>query len=214
MGEKNETTDTQDNSDIQDEVIEEASLDAEIDADEDQPEAESEITEILEESSIEELAERVIELEKSNADLADQYVRAKAETDNTRRISTKEVERARKFALESFAKELLQVKDSLDQASQVDLQEDSGEQLIKQMNEGLSLTTRQLDTIFDRFNISEIKPETGDAVDPELHQAMTMQPSDELEANQIIAVIQTGYQLNTRLLRPAMVIVSSGPQKK
>ncbi len=166
-----------------------------------------------EELDPDELQERILVLEASNANLADQYVRAKAETDNTRRISSKEVEKARKFALESFAKELLQVKDSLDQATQVDLQADSGEQIVKQMNEGLALTTRQLSTIFDRFNIEELKPEVGESVDPELHQAMTMQPSEEVEANKIIALIQTGYRLNSRLLRPAMVVVSSGPQK-
>ncbi|MFT5259496.1 MAG: molecular chaperone GrpE [Saprospiraceae bacterium] len=164
----------------------------------------------LDELDIDELRERIIELESKNANLADQFVRAKAETDNTRRISTKEVEKARKFALESFSKELLQVKDSLDQATQVDLQTDSGEQIINQMQEGLALTTKQLSTIFERFNIEELNPEMGETVAPELHQAMAMQPSEEVESGKIINVIQVGYRLNTRLLRPAMVIVSSG----
>lgn len=205
MGDDNKNIETQD------EAVEDTLLGTE---EVEQASGEEISTEEIEELSIDELVTRVAELEESNANLANQYVRAKAETDNTRRISTKEVEKVRKFALESFAKELLQVKDSLDQATQVDLQEDSGEQLIKQMNEGLSLTTCQLDTIFDRFNIAEINPQAGEAVDPELHHAITIQPSDEVATNQIIEVIQAGYQLDTRLLRPAMVIVSSGPEKK
>ncbi len=166
-----------------------------------------------EELDFDELADRVAELEQQNVQLGDRFMRAKAEADNTRRISAKEVEKARKFALEGFAKELLQVKDSLDQAAEVNLEEGSNEQLVKQMNEGLVLTTKQLATIFEKFHIEEINPEQGDSVDPELHQAMTMQPSNEVDANKIITAIQKGYQLNARLLRPAMVVVSNGPPK-
>ena len=101
------------------------------------------------------------------------------------------------------------MKDSLGQAAQVDLQSDANEQIIKQMSEGLELTLKQLDTVFERFKIEEVRPEAGDAVDPELHQAMTMQPSDEVDANNIISTLQAGYTLNGRLLRPAMVIVSN-----
>ncbi|MEE9447811.1 MAG: nucleotide exchange factor GrpE, partial [Arenicellales bacterium] len=137
--------------------------------------------------SYEALVEEVLNLREKNNGLVDQFARAKAETDNTRRISTKEVEKARKFALEGFAKELLSVKDSLGQAAQVDLQSDANEQIIKQMSEGLELTLKQLDTVFERFKIEEVRPEAGDAVDPELHQAMTMQPSDEVDANNIIS---------------------------
>lgn len=172
----------------------------------------------LEEALIEEGAEPTLEslyqdleaLRESNNELSDQYIRAKAETDNTRRISTQEVVKARKFALEGFAKELLLVKDSLDQAAQVDLSGDANEKLIEQMSEGLALTLKQLDSVFERFNIEIVNPEAGDALDPDLHQAMTKQPSAEVDKNNIISTIQTGYTLNERLLRPAMVIVSSG----
>jgi molecular chaperone GrpE len=149
-------------------------------------------------------------MRETNNELNDQYIRAKAETDNTRRISAKEVEKARKFALESFAKELLQVKDSLDQAAQVDLKSNVTEQLIEQMSEGLALTLKQLGDVFERFKIEVVNPEAGDVLDPELHQAMTRQPSDEVDTNNIVSTLQTGYTLNGRLLRPAMVIVSSG----
>ena len=156
------------------------------------------------------LMQDIAAIQETNTELDDKYLRAKAETDNARRISVKEVEKARKFALESFARELLLVKDSLDQASQVDLSSNVTEQLIEQMTEGLNLTLKQLNSVFERFNIEVVAPEAGDSLDPELHQAMTKQPSDEVDANNIVSTIQTGYTLNGRLLRPAMVIVSSG----
>ena len=160
--------------------------------------------------TLESLQQDISAMRETNNDLNDQYVRAKAETENTRRISAKEVEKARKFALESFAKDLLQVKDSLDQAAQVDLKSNVTEQLIEQMSEGLALTLKQLGDVFERFKIEVVNPEAGDVLDPELHQAMTRQPSDEVDANNIVSTLQTGYTLNGRLLRPAMVIISSG----
>jgi len=160
--------------------------------------------------TMESLMQDIAAIQETNTELDDKYLRAKAETDNARRISVKEVEKARKFALESFARELLLVKDSLDQASQVDLSSNVTEQLIEQMSEGLNLTLKQLNSVFERFNIEVVAPEAGDSLDPELHQAMTKQPSDEVDANNIVSTIQTGYTLNGRLLRPAMVIVSSG----
>jgi molecular chaperone GrpE len=160
--------------------------------------------------TMESLMQDIAAIQETNTELDDKYLRAKAETDNARRISVKEVEKARKFALESFARELLLVKDSLDQASQVDLSSNVTEQLIEQMTEGLNLTLKQLNSVFERFNIEVVAPEAGDSLDPELHQAMTKQPSDEVDANNIVSTIQTGYTLNGRLLRPAMVIVSSG----
>lgn len=179
--------------------------------------AEQIVTEDFEEALIEEgetpsmesLQQDLEALRVTNNELEERYVRSMAEVENTRRISTKEVEKARKFALEAFARELLQVKDSLDQASQVDLSNGS-EQLIEQMSEGLGLTLKQLDGVFERFKIEEVSPEAGDALDPELHQAMTKQPSAEVDKNNILSTLQKGYTLNGRLLRPAMVIVSSG----
>ena len=168
------------------------------------------LIEEVETPTIESLQEDLEALRLTNNELEDQYVRARAEVENTRRISAKEVEKARKFALESFARELLTVKDSLDQAAQVDLSTNAGEKLIEQMSEGLNLTLRQLDTVFDKFNIELVNPEAGDVLDPELHQAMTRQPSEDVDTNNILQTIQVGYTLNGRLLRPAMVIVSSG----
>jgi molecular chaperone GrpE len=179
---------------------------------------EQELGDALEDTLIEEgeaptmesLLQDLAAMRETNNVLDDKYIRAKAETDNARRISVKEVEKARKFALENFAKELLQVKDSLDQAAQVDLSNNVTAELVGQMSEGLDLTRKQLDSVFERFNVEEVVPEAGDPLDPELHQAMTRQPSQDVDANKIVSTIQTGYTLNGRLLRPAMVIVSSG----
>jgi len=179
---------------------------------------EQELGDALEDTLIEEgeaptmesLLQDLAAMRETNNVLDDKYIRAKAETDNARRISVKEVEKARKFALESFAKELLQVKDSLDQAAQVDLSNNVTAELVGQMSEGLNLTRKQLDSVFERFNVEEVVPEAGDPLDTELHQAMTRQPSKDVDANKIVSTIQTGFTLNGRLLRPAMVIVSSG----
>ena len=160
--------------------------------------------------TIEVLLEEFEALKAANNELDERFMRAKAETDNARRIAAKEVEKARKFALEKFASELLSVKDSLDQAAKVDLEHQAGEQLIEKMSEGLTLTLKQLDSVFERFKIEEVRPGAGDTLDPELHQAMTRQPSNEVTANNIVSTLQAGYTLNGRLLRPAMVIVSSG----
>ncbi len=179
-------------------------------SEEDQEESDEALIEEEAEPTLESLQQDLEALQETNNMLSDQYVRAKAETENTRRISAQEVAKARKFALEAFAKDLLQVKDSLDQAAQVDLSGEANDQLIEQMSEGLALTLKQLEGVFERYNIEIVNPEAGDTLDPELHQAMTKQPSDEVDVNNIISTIQTGYTLNERLLRPAMVIVSSG----
>ncbi len=177
-----------------------------------EPEADEQLIGETEAPGVDVLLEEVAVLKAANNELDERFMRAKAETDNARRIATKEVEKARKFALEKFATELLAVKDSLDQAAQVDLEHQASEQLIEKMSEGLSLTLKQLDSVFERFQVEQVYPEAGDTLDPELHQAMTRQPSDEVSANNIVSTLQAGYTLNGRLLRPAMVIVSSGPQ--
>ena len=188
----------------------EQALDAEWLSEESGDELDGALLEEGEEPTMESLMQDLAAMQETNNELDDKYMRAKAETDNARRISVKEVEKARKFALESFAKELLQVKDSLNQAAQVDLSGNVTQQLVEQMSEGLGLTLKQLDSVFERFNIEIVAPEAGDVLDPELHQAMARQPSDEVDANKIVSTLQTGYTLNGRLLRPAMVIVSSG----
>ena len=141
------------------------------------------------------------------ADLKDQYLRASAEMDNIRKRARQESDNAKKYAISGFANELLAVKDSLDLATKVELNDDSTD-AEKSMREGLELTLKQLMQAFEKFNVVEINPEPGEKLNPELHQAMAMQPSDEFEPNSILTVFQKGYSLSGRLLRPAMVVVS------
>ena len=150
------------------------------------------------------------ELEYSRAladEHKDQYMRAKAETENIRRRGMTDVSNARKFAIEGFAMEMLAVKDSLDLARSIDLG-DEDTPLVRKMLEGLDLTAKQIDSAFEKFALLELAPERGDKFDPKQHQAITTQETTEFEPNCIVSAIQTGYTLNDRLLRPAMVIVS------
>lgn len=141
------------------------------------------------------------------AKLKDAYLRAKAEEDNVRRRTEKEVANSRKFAVEGFAKEMLQVRDSLKLAVAVELAEDANES-IKSVHEGVNITLKQLDAAFAKFSLKEIAPEVGDKLDPNLHQAMSIVESEDVASGCILNVIQAGFQLHDRLLRPAMVVVA------
>ncbi len=132
----------------------------------------------------------------------ERYVRAAAETENVRKRATRDIENAHKFALERFGKELLGVKDTLEMGIAVD--DASVESLI----EGSNATLKLLGSTLERFGIVEVDP-AGEPFDPEFHEAISMQPSDDVEPNSVVAVVQKGYTLNGRLLRPAMVIVAS-----
>ena len=135
----------------------------------------------------------------------DGYVRAVAELDNLRKRSQRDVENAHKYALERFVQELLPVKDSLEAG--IAAAADSAESL----REGLDMTLKMLTTVLERFGVSEVNPAKGSAFNPELHEAMTMQPSTEAPPGSILLTIQKGYQLSERLLRPARVIVAKMP---
>jgi len=139
-----------------------------------------------------------------------QLLRANAELENTRRRARQDVENAHKFALEKFALELLPVKDSLEMGLAA-TSEDTSEAAAK-LREGTELTLKMLTTALEKFGIVAIDP-TGDAFNPETHQAMSMQESDEHAPNTVMMVMQKGYQLNDRLIRPAMVVVSKASNK-
>lgn len=131
----------------------------------------------------------------------DAYLRAKAEMDNLRRRNTKDLENAHKFGIEKFVTELLPVLDSM--ALGLAVEDASAESL----REGMELTMNILQKMMEKLNIEEIDP-LNEKFDPEKHQAMTMQPDADVEPNTVIAVMQKGYSLNDRLIRPAMVMVS------
>lgn len=150
------------------------------------------------------LQQRLTELEAKNAELADSFLRAKAEAQNTRRRADEEMAKARKFALEGFAESLLPVKDSLEAAIAVETADP------QQMLEGVHATLRQFTSVLERNKIVEINPEVTSRFDPHQHQAITVVPSDQ-EANTVVAVLQKGYLIADRVLRPALVTVA-GPK--
>ena len=137
-----------------------------------------------------------------------QVLRARAELENVQRRHDKELEKAHKFALESFVKELIQVWDSLE----LGLQAAQGENPdVEKLREGMELTLKLLTDVMRRFGVEQVAPQPGDPFDHEFQQAMTLQPRDDMEPNHVVQVIQKGYTLNGRLLRPALVIVSQAP---
>ena len=133
-------------------------------------------------------------------DLKNQVLYAKAEAENIRRRSYEEADKTRKFAIEGFSQELLSVKDSLE-ASLVSDNVDN-----KILIDGVELTLKQLNAVFEKFNIVEVNP-IGEKFDPNEHQAMSMVESKEQESNTVLSVLQKGYKLNDRVIRPAMVSV-------
>ncbi len=139
----------------------------------------------------------------------DKFLRAKAETENIRRRAETDVASAHKFAIERFALEMLAVKDSLERAKGVDLQAGAG---LEKMLEGIDLTVKLMESIFQKFAIAEISPARGDKFDPEKHQAMSVQESAEAPDQHVLMALQKGYLLNGRLLRPALVIVAKAPE--
>lgn len=131
----------------------------------------------------------------------DRYLRAAAETENVRKRAARDVENAHKFALENFARDMLAIKDSLELGIQAVESAD-----VETLMAGKEATLKLLSTTLERFGIEALDPQ-GEPFDPEFHEAVSMQPSTELEPGSVLSVVQKGYSLNGRLLRPAMVVV-------
>lgn len=152
----------------------------------------------------EELAEAREQLAKLEKALAEADLRAQAEIQNVRRRAERDVESAHKFALERFAADLLSVADSLERGLAT---LDAGDEALQPAREGLELTLKVLLDVFARYNVEQIDPQ-GQPFNPEHHEAMTMVPAPDAEPNSVIEVLEKGYQLNGRLIRPARVVVS------
>lgn len=142
------------------------------------------------------------DLQAKSAELADQYLRAKAETENARRRAEDEISKARKFAVEAFADSLLPVIDSLEAGLNIK------DATLDHIREGSQATLRQLVAALDRNKVVAINPAAGEKFDPHLHQAISMVPSDQ-EANTVVTVLQKGYLIADRILRPALVTVTA-----
>ena len=134
--------------------------------------------------------------------MSDAYLRAKADAENTRRRAEEEMGKARKFAVEAFAESLLPVKDSLEAA--IAIPDATPEQLL----EGVHATLRQLTQALERNKVVEIAPPAGTKFDPHQHQAISVVPAEQ-EANTVVAVLQKGYLIADRVLRPALVTVTA-----
>jgi molecular chaperone GrpE len=160
---------------------------------------------LIEESLELSLEDKLESAEKKAEDNWDKYLRSVAEIENVRKRASRDVENARKFALENFSRELLSVSDSLELAvNSEDLDADS-------LRSGNEATLQLMISTMGQFGFEVIDPH-GEPFDAEYHEAISMQPSDQVEPGSVITVFQKGYTLNKRLLRPARVIVASDPK--
>jgi len=152
--------------------------------------------------------EKIAKLEEEVAKLRDQFVRAVAETDNVRKRSQRDLEESSKYAVTGFAKDMVSVLENLKRASESFTPEAIGENaLLKTIAEGVSLTLQELLGIFHKFGIVRVDP-MGQKFDHNLHQAVAQVENNEVESGTVIQVVQSGYIIGDRLLRPAMVVVS------
>lgn len=159
----------------------------------------------------EEIAGLYAELEAAKQTIADQkdsVVRAAADVENVRRRATQDVEKAHKFALEKFANELLPVIDNLERAIEFS---DKENETLKPVLEGVEMTLKSFEDAVAKFGVETVNPQ-GETFNPDFHQAMSIQPSNDVSPNTVLAVMQKGYTLNGRLLRPAMVMVSKAAE--
>jgi molecular chaperone GrpE len=150
------------------------------------------------------LEQTVEQLQEDLVSAKDAALRAQADAQNVKRRAEQDVEKARKFALERFCSELLPVVDNLERALEAAA---GGDEAVKPIAQGVELTLKSFLDALKKFNIEVVNPE-GEPFDPQLHQAMSMVENNEVEPNSVIAVMQKGYTLNGRLVRPAMVMVS------
>lgn len=145
--------------------------------------------------------EALAQLERKVAELQDAFMRAKAEGENIRRRAQEDISKAHKFAVESFAEAMVPVKDSLEMALKIDAP------TLESIKEGVEMTLKQLNAAFEKNRLMEINPPPGEKLDPMKHQAISMVPAEQ-EANTVVTVLQKGYTIAERLLRPALVTVA------
>ena len=155
--------------------------------------------------SEEELLQQLKDAEKKAEENWELLLRTKAEMENLRKRTEKDLEKAHKYGIEKFVSEMLPVKDSME------LGMAAQEATVDSLREGMQLTMNMFNSALDKLGVTEINP-VNEAFDPQVHQAMTMQETDEVDANTVLTVMQKGYMLNERLIRPAMVVVSKKPE--
>ncbi|MFZ6864025.1 nucleotide exchange factor GrpE [Undibacterium sp. Ji67W] len=148
-------------------------------------------------------AQIIAALEAKVAELQDAFMRAKADGENIRRRAQEDISKAHKFAIEGFAEAMVPVKDSLEMALKVETPS------IDSLKEGVEMTLKQLSAAFEKNRLLEINPVQGEKLDPMKHQAISMVPAEQ-DANTVVTVLQKGYNIADRLLRPALVTVAQG----
>lgn len=161
-------------------------------------EAETPVEETVQEESLE---SKLAAAEQKAAEMQDAFLRAKAESENIRRHAQEDIAKAHKFAVEGFAKAMLAVKDSMEMALKTDAP------TVESIKSGVEATLRQLNQVFEQNRVVEVEPQQGDKLDPNKHQAISTVQADQ-EDNTIVSVLQKGYTLSDRLLRPAIVTVA------
>jgi len=149
------------------------------------------------------LENQLSECKAKAAEVQDAFLRAKAESENTRRRAQEDITRAHKFAIESFAESLMPVKDNLEMTLKIETLS------LESLKEGVEMTLKQLCAAFEKNRLLEISPQIGDKLDPMKQQAVSTVPTDQAP-NTIVTVIQKGYTIADRLLRPALVVVAQG----
>jgi len=184
------------NAERPEEAVDEVPEDAQTPAEEEQ------VTESAEEEAIDPEA-ALAAAEAKASESWDRYLRAVAELENVRKRAERDVEKAHKFALERFGKELLTVRDTLEMGLAA-----AENATVESILEGKNATLKLLASTMQQFGIEQVDP-LGEPFDPELHEAISVQPSDDAEPGSVVNVVQKGYTLNGRLLRPAMVIVAA-----
>jgi molecular chaperone GrpE len=145
--------------------------------------------------------DKLLQTEAKLVELQDAFLRAKADAENIRRRAQEDISKAHKFAIESFAESMIPVKDSLEMALKIETVS------VEALKEGTEVTLRQLANAFEKNRLLEINPAKGDKLDPAKHQAVSMVPADQ-EPNTVVDVLQKGYTIADRLLRPALVTVA------
>lgn len=193
-------------------------------ADQDQAEIETEDDSDLQESSaeekdveekadftLEEVLEKLAEEKEGAARARDDLLRVQAEMQNMRRRTEQDIEKAHKYGQEKFSIELLTVMDNLERA--LAAASDYEDETVKAIYEGVDLTLKSFTDCFNRFHIGSVDP-MGEPFDPQLHQAVTILENSDVEPNTVIEVMQKGYTLHGRVIRPAMVVVSKEPESE
>jgi molecular chaperone GrpE len=168
--------------------------------------AQTEKTPVAEDATV--IPETTLETQLSEAqakiaEMQDAFLRAKAESENVRRRAQEDIARAHKFAIEGFAEALVPVKDNLEMALKIETPS------LESLKEGVEMTLKQLSSAVERNRLTEISPQVGDKLDPMKHQAISTVPAEQ-EANTVVTVLQKGYAIADRLLRPALVVVAQG----